>query len=102
MKRKHLFLAVAAVLAAGGLWFARSAWRTQAFHTSSMGVGTVHQVQSDDINAQPARSQSASEMSHGTPKPGQMLRPPDPTRRFTDFTPEQRVQFAREGHGPGG
>jgi hypothetical protein len=31
-----------------------------------------------------------------------VLRPPDPSRRFTDFTPEERVQFARKGHGPGG
>jgi hypothetical protein len=36
------------------------------------------------------------------PEPGHMLRPPDPSRRFTDFTPERRVQFARQGHGPGG
>lgn len=28
--------------------------------------------------------------------------PPVPNRRFMDFTPEQRVQFARQGHGPGG
>jgi len=82
MKAKHLFLALAALLAAGGLWLARSAWRTHAFHKSSMGVGF--------------------KTPHGPPKPGQMLRPPDPSRRFTDFTPEQRVEFARKGHGPGG
>jgi hypothetical protein len=88
MKAKHLSLAIAALLAAGGLWFARSAWRTHAFHKSSMGVGF--------------------KTPQGPPKPGQMLNsparlaPPDPSRRFTDFTPEQRVQFARKGHGPGG
>jgi len=82
MKAKHLSLAIAALLAAGGLWLARSAWRTHAFHKSNMGIG---------FNT-----------PHGPPKPGQMLRPPDPSRRFTDFTPEQRVQFARQGHGPGG
>ena len=88
MKAKHLYLVVAALLVAGGLWLAWSTWRTQAFHESSMGVGF--------------------ETSHGPPKPGQMLNsparlaPPDPNRRFTDFTPEQRVEFARKGHGPGG
>jgi len=82
MKAKHLSLAIAALLAGGGLWLAQSAWRTHALHKSSMGVGF--------------------KTPHGPPKPGQMLRPPDPSRRFTDFTPEQRVQFARKGHGPGG
>ncbi len=82
MKGKHLSLAIAALLAAGGLWLARSAWRTHTFHKSSTDVGF--------------------ETADGPPKPGQMLRPPDPLRRFTDFTPEQRVEFARKGHGPGG
>jgi hypothetical protein len=82
MKAKHLSLAIAALLAAGGLWLARSAWRTHAFYKSSIGVG---------FKTPP-----------DPPKPGQMLRPSDPNRRFTDFTPEQRVQFARQGHGPGG
>ena len=88
MKAKHLFLAIAALLAAGGLWLARSAWRTHRplvtsdIPNATMGVGF--------------------KTPHGQPKPGQMLRPPDPSRRFTDFTPEQRVQFARKGHGPGG
>lgn len=82
MKPKHLSLAIAALLAAGGLWFARSGWRTHAVHESSMDVKL--------------------KTPHGQPKPGQMLRPPEPNRRFTDFTPEQRVEFARKGHGPGG
>ena len=82
MKAKHLSLAIAALLAAGGLWLAQSAWRTHTFHKSSIGVGF--------------------KTSHCPPKPGQMLRPPDPSRLFTDFTPEQRVEFARKGHGPGG
>lgn len=82
MKAKHLSLAIAALLAAGGLWFAWSAWRTHASQKSSMGV---------DFKT-----------PHGPPKPGQMLRPPDPSRLFRDFTPEERVQFARKGHGPGG
>jgi hypothetical protein len=82
MKAKHLFLALAALLAAGGLWLARSAWRTHAFHKSSMDVG---------FKTPP-----------GPPKPGQMLRPPDPTRKFWELTPEQRVQRARQPGDIGG
>ena len=82
MKAKHLCLAIAALLAAGGLWLARTARRTHAPHKSNLDVGF--------------------KTAEGRPKPGQMLRPPDPSRRFTDFTPEQRVEFARKGHGPGG
>jgi hypothetical protein len=82
MKAKPLFLAMAALLATGGLWLARSAWRAHTLQTSSLGVGL--------------------KTTHGRPKPGQRLRPPNPIRRFVDFTPEQRVQFARQGHGPGG
>jgi len=82
MKAKHLSLAIAALLAAGGLWLAWSAWRTHAFQKSSMGVGL--------------------KTPHGRPKPGQMLRPPDPTRKFWELTPEQRVQQARQPNGVGG
>lgn len=77
MKRKPLFLAMVALLAAGGLWLARTAWRTQAFDRSSRAVGN---------SAPPSNSQ-----------PGQMLQPPDPNRRFRDLTPEERVQRARKG-----
>ena len=117
MKTKHLSLAIAALVAAGGLWFARSAWRTHAFHESSMDVGfkmprrmrekpdVVMDGRANrehrDINQGPEMG-AARYDERGHPKPGQMLRPPDPSRRFTDFTPEQRVQFARQGHGPGG
>ncbi len=96
MKAKHLFLAIAALLAAGGLWLARSAWRTHAFHKSSMGFGfETPQGHESSMGVGFKRPQ-------GQPKPGQMPRPPEPNRRFTDFTPEQRVEFARKGHGPGG
>ncbi|HRI14559.1 MAG TPA: hypothetical protein PLX89_16300, partial [Verrucomicrobiota bacterium] len=84
----HLSVVIAALLAAGGLWFARSAWHASASDKSSTGNGP--------------------KASDGPPKPGQRLHsparlaPPDPTRRFRDFTPEQRVEFARKGHGPGG
>jgi hypothetical protein len=107
MKAKHLSLAIAALLAAGGLWLARSAWRTHAFHKSSMGVGFKTP---DDPNFDPNSAASLPRASQMGPapgpnnglKPGQMPRPPEPNRRFTDFTPEQRVEFARKGHGPGG
>ena len=82
MKAKHLSLALAALLAAGGLWLAWPAWRAHAFHKSTMGA--------------------SFKTPHGPPKPGQLLRPPDPNRLFMGFTPEQRVEFARQGHGPGG
>src|SRR5262249_15939179 len=108
MKPKHLSLAIAALLAAGGLWFAWSAWRTDQFasHKSSTGVGskTVGEP-ADTSNEKPGENLGRGEPKvspPGQPKPGQMLRPPDPNRRFSDFTPEQRVEFARKGHGPGG
>ncbi len=82
MKPKRLFLAMAFVLAAAGLWFARSGSRAHAPQESGDGI--------------------AAEGPQGLAKPGQALRPPDPARRFSDFTPEQRVKFARKGHGPGG
>ena len=82
MKAKHLFLALAALLAAGGLWLARSGKRAHEDPKATMDV--------------------IVKTPHEQPKPGQMLRPPDPSRRFRDFTPEQRVEFARKGSGPGG
>ena len=90
MKRKHLFLAIAALLAAGGLWFARS------------GRGAEHSA--------PAKTSTAKfQTLDGQPEPGRMsnpparrLEPPNQSRRFREFTPEQRVQQARKGHGPGG
>ncbi|MCP5520838.1 MAG: hypothetical protein H7A46_04755 [Verrucomicrobiales bacterium] len=81
-KRRLFLLAMAALLAVGGLWFARSVRRTQP--------------------AQPSPVEAGSGGADGSTGAGGMLQPPDPNRRFTDFTPEQRVQFARQGHGPGG
>ena len=77
MKSKHLFLAIAALLVAGGLWFARSGWRVQEDPKSNMDVS----VKTTD----------------GPPKPRQMLRPPNPNRKFEELTPEERVQHARQG-----
>lgn len=82
MKAKHPYLAIAALLAVGALWFAWSNWHTHSSPQSSLEV----------VPTKPS----------DPPESGPMLRPPDPSRRFTDFTPEQRVQFARQGHGPGG
>lgn len=96
MNRNHLFLAMAALLAAGGLWFAGSAWRTHGIHKSSMGVDFK------TPRGQKPTMGAGYETPHDPPKPGRILRPPEPNRRFTDFTPEQRVRFARQGHGPGG
>lgn len=89
MKRKHLFLGIAALLLAGGLWFARS------------GRGSDHFAAEKPGNAyfQTLDGQSAPEqLTNARPRHA----PPNPTRRFRDFTPEQRVQQARKGHGPGG
>ena len=113
MKARQLSLAIAALLAAGGLWFAQSAWRTHTFHKSSMGAGfeTPPGLNSDPksaVSLPRAPQTGPAPGPNNRPKPGQTLNPParlappEPDRRFTDFTPEQRVQFARQGHGPGG
>lgn len=113
MKAKHLSLALAAVLAAGGWWLARSAWHTPALQKTSMGAGPkAPQSPHSDPNGAAASSRGSetgpvpgpnhhSESGQSLPPPPR-LAPPEPARRFTDFTPEQRVQFARQGHGPGG
>ena len=82
MKRKRLSLSIAALLAVSGLWLAQSPWPMRALHKMSKIVG--------------------SKTPDGEPSPGQMLRPPDPNRKFRDLTPEQRVQLARQPHGVGG
>jgi hypothetical protein len=81
-KAKRLSLALVALLVAGGLWLSRTAWTPAASNKSNTDVG----AQTPDVK----------------PEPGHMLRPPDPAKKFIDFTPEQRVEFARKGHGPGG
>ena len=40
--------------------------------------------------------------SRGPDLSGRAPLPPDPSRSFRDHTPEQRVDFARKGRGPGG
>jgi len=108
MKPKHLSLAIAALLAAGGLWFAWSAWRTEQFasHKSSTGVGfKTTSENADTTSEKPDENPGRREpkvSSLGQLKPGQMLRPPDPMRKFWELTPEQRVQQARQPGDIGG
>lgn len=88
MKRKHLFLGLALMLAAGGLWLAR--FSRGPGDTATEKPSTAYFQVSDDETKQGQTN---------NPRP---LAPPDQTRRFRDFTPEQRVLQARKGHGPGG
>lgn len=92
---------VAAVLAVGGWWLARSGGRSlgvdESGDSSASGRGPDR--------AAPGRSHgvpASDAVAGGASHSGSELRPPDPHRRFIDFTPEQRVEFARRGHGPGG
>lgn len=92
MKRKHRLLALvamAALLAAGAFWFTRPG-RGPDLSASSPSLTEPSPV----LEGQPGPDQT------NNPRP--RLAPPDPTRRFREFTPEQRVQQARKGHGPGG
>lgn len=77
MKAKHLLMGIAALLVAVGLWLGRTTGHTDASDKSNLDVF---------VNK-----------PEGGPKPGQMLRPPDPIRRFRDLTPEERVKLARRG-----
>lgn len=89
MKRKHLFLGLALLLAAGGLWLARS------------GRGPEN-TRSEKPRTPYSQVLGGETLLGQTNNPRPLLAPPDQTRRFRDFTPEQRVQQARKGHGPGG
>jgi hypothetical protein len=94
MKRKRLFLGIAVLLAAGGVWLARSGKVTEHLASPESTMGMANKTPD---------GAPASESSSGLqPASRPQLAPPDPARRFTDFTPEQRVGFARQGHGPGG
>jgi len=104
MRTKQWLLAAAAVLAVGGAWFTRSAWRPPAGAGSTLHAGrampegpSLPAASGDPRGAPPPSGDRAPERPVDRP-----LRPPDPARRFIDFTPEERVDFARRGHGPGG
>jgi len=82
-------------------------WTTYvAFHKSSMGIGFKMPRESAPLDATQIKSKSGMDAGPNMPrdgtKPPHVPRPPIPNRRFQDFTPEQRVQLARQGHGPGG
>ena len=108
MTRKHLSLGIAALLAAGGVWFALSAWRSDdiPLQHSSVGNKARHDPKSSnrDKSSPDQNSRLAADVRAplGQTNLGRRHRPPVPNRRFMDFTPEQRVEFARKGRGPGG
>ena len=91
MRRKHLFMLslIAVLLAAVGLRLARS--RSLTFDPASGKTGSAHYQTLD------GRS-NLEQATNRNPR----LAPPEPARRFRDLTPEQRVEQARKGHGPGG
>jgi hypothetical protein len=95
MKPKHLFLAIAALLAASGVWFI-------AFHKSSTGKMPHGQALAPSSIRDDSRRLSGPEAGRensnpSKANPSQMLRPPDPIRKFWELTPEQRVKLARQG-----
>jgi hypothetical protein len=108
MKRKYLLLATAGLLlAAAGLWIARFGPPGQAVQRSTAGADFKTP---SDLTGHPTNAAGSVTISQAGPAIdsdkyphlAHTPRPPVPNRRFTDFTPEQRVQFARHGHGPGG
>jgi len=97
-------VAIVALLAASGLWFAWSAWRAHALQQSSMGVSAkMPPGPNFDPNSVASLPGASLTGPDNQPKPGQILdsparlAPPDPTRKFWELTPEQRVQRARQG-----
>jgi hypothetical protein len=111
MKTKHLSLTFAALVVACAVWLAWAAWRTDSSLESSVGADgetrNGHVLSPSNIVGAQQRL-SGPEIAGGNSKSSPMpnspphLAPPVPNRRFTDFTPEERVKFARQGHGPGG
>lgn len=103
MRRERILLAAAVVFAVGGLWFAWSAMRGQAIEESGGALGDRAQPIAAPVPSlgEPG-ADAGPETSPGMARPIRPPRPPEPNRRFSDFTPEQRVEFARRGHGPGG
>ena len=83
-------------------------WTTYlAFHKSNMGIGLKMPRAPSSDRKSAASSPTASHTGpasgpNSLPKPARIHRPQNPARVFQDFTPEQRVKLARQGHGPGG
>jgi hypothetical protein len=96
MKSKRLLLGIALLLTAGGIWLTRSGWLGPADENTSVDAATANSDVEQIEGGNPASRPDVE------PERGHALLPPDQTRRFRDFTPEQRVEFARRGHGPGG
>lgn len=103
MRRERILLAAAVVFAVGGLWFAWSAMRDRAIEETDGVPGDRAQPVGGPghVLVEPG-ADAGPETSPGMAPPIRPPRPPEPNRRFSDFTPEQRVEFARRGHGPGG
>jgi hypothetical protein len=102
MNRKRLALAVAAGLAAGAWWLAPSGRRTDTTPSAGADHGLVRPRGPTGPAAMHTPQGPGGDSGPDTIRPGQPPRPPEPNRLFMDFTPEQRVEFARRGHGPGG
>lgn len=106
MNRKYLLLAIAVLLAAGGIWFGSRGGRTETSDNSTAELGSK---MSEGANLESSRASlskgsqvgSAVGTNNGTNR-SRHFRPPNQTQIFTDFTPEERVKFARKGRGPGG
>lgn len=83
-------------------------WTTfLAFRKSSDGIGAkMPRPRNFDPNSTAALSRASQTApalnANRRPPPSHSAEPPKLNRRFQDFTPEQRVQLARQGHGPGG
>jgi hypothetical protein len=98
LKAKHLALGVLVIAATGGLWLALP------FRYATMSQEDTMEVNSKGQQSAVPGQNSPADLSP-VPHPSRtrhVPEPPVPNRRFMDFSPEQRVQFARQGHGPGG
>lgn len=107
MRRKYLLMAIAVLLAAGGFWLIRTPKDAIEFDKSSKGLAGETPRGRNSVPNSAATLPKASRARptagpNSNTEPDHIPRPPDPARRFMDFTPEERVKFARKGHGPGG
>lgn len=103
MKRNRPILLTAAILVLAGAWLAWTSWSSsRASREPGATSGDLTIQAPARIDAHPDRMGAGLESASQEPGPDRGLGPPDPTRRFIEFTPEQRVEFARRGHGPGG
>ncbi|HAM71169.1 MAG TPA: hypothetical protein DCM86_05955 [Verrucomicrobiales bacterium] len=99
--QKLLALPVLAMVVLGALWFGRG-WGRPPASGARVAEGVEVNASTPPRPVDPGRKGGGVGAMDVSPRPDRMLRPPDPARRFMDFTPEQRVDFARRGQGPGG